>query len=237
MNGCLSRYFVPLRNETKELRLPTCHIQYSTAVRQAETLDEFLSLGRIERRTIRYHQPLCSGVTGYVTEQPLNRWGVFCWFQALVDADTVIIDPERAVDIVDTEEFTHVISSGDCSFRRQTLASPLEPGAHPGFDPMSRRPGNNLIQKTISLAVALTTGRRVSDERIRPRRVFRYVRIRNTRRGRKLNCGICGCRVRGRRGLVNLARYEETRRWGCKHPNGSRWQNAGVRVTAFSAGG
>ena len=97
---------------------------------------------------------------------------------------------------------------------------------------MSRRPGNNLIQKTISLAIALTTGRRVSDERIR-RRVeicsrCRYVRVRKTRRGRKLNCGICGCRVRGRNALVNLARYEETRRWGCKHPNGSRWQKAGI---------
>ncbi len=97
---------------------------------------------------------------------------------------------------------------------------------------MSRHPADNLVQKTISLAIALTSGRRVSDERIR-RRVeicsrCRYVRIGKTRRGRKLNCGICGCRVRGRRGLVNLARYEETRRWGCKHPKGSRWKKMGV---------
>ena len=83
---------------------------------------------------------------------------------------------------------------------------------------MSGRPGNNFIQKTISLAIALTTGRRVSDDRIR-RRIevcsrCRYVRIRKTKRGgRKLNCGICGCRLRVRRALVNLARYEETRRW------------------------
>jgi len=97
---------------------------------------------------------------------------------------------------------------------------------------MSRRPGNNLVQRTISLAIALATGRRVSDERIR-RRVeicsrCRYVRIRKTRRRRKLNCGICGCRLRGRRALINLARYEETRRWGCKHPKGSRWKEARV---------
>ena len=98
---------------------------------------------------------------------------------------------------------------------------------------MSRRPGDNLVQKTISLAIALTSGRRVSDERIR-RRVeicsrCRYVRIRKTRRGgRKLNCNICGCRLRGRHALINLARYEETPRCGCKHPDGSRWKKAGI---------
>ena len=95
------------------------------------------------------------------------------------------------------------------------------------------RPGPNLIRKTISLAIALTTGRRVSDERIR-RRVeicsrCRYVRTRKTRRGgRKLNCGICGCRLRGRRALINLARHEEARRWGCEPPDGSRWKKAGT---------
>jgi len=97
---------------------------------------------------------------------------------------------------------------------------------------MIKLPGDNLNQKTISLAIALTMGRHVNDERIR-RRVeicsrCRYVRVRKTKRGgRKLNCGICGCRLRGRRALVNLARYEETRRWGCKHPKGSRWKAQG----------
>ena len=84
----------------------------------------------------------------------------------------------------------------------------------------------------ISLAITWTTGRRVSDERIQLRVEIRsrcrYVRIRKTRGGvRKLNCGICGCRPRGRRALINLARYEETRRWGCKHPNDSRWKKRG----------
>jgi len=96
---------------------------------------------------------------------------------------------------------------------------------------MSRVP-QNLIQKTVSLAIALTTGRRVSDERIRRRIKIcarcRHVRVRKSRQGRKLNCGICGCRLRGRRGLINLARYEETRRYGCKHPKGSRWKARGV---------
>ena len=96
-----------------------------------------------------------------------------------------------------------------------------------------RHVGPNLVQKTVSLAIALTAGRRVSDERVR-RRVeicsrCRYVRVRKTRRrDRRLNCGICGCRLRGRHALINLVRYEETRRWGCKHPGGSRWKKAGV---------
>ena len=87
----------------------------------------------------------------------------------------------------------------------------------------------NLIQKTISLATALLTGKRISPERIRHRIQIcarcRYVRIRRTRRGaRRLHCNICGCRLSHRRLLINLARYEETRRWGCKHPRGSRWK-------------
>ncbi len=96
-----------------------------------------------------------------------------------------------------------------------------------------RRVGPNLVQKTISVATALLTGERISADRIRRRIEIcarcRYVRARKTRRGdRKLNCGICGCRLGGRRALINLARYEETRRYGCKHPRGSRWRKAAV---------
>jgi len=90
------------------------------------------------------------------------------------------------------------------------------------------RVGPRLIQKTVSLAIAITTGRRVSEERIQRRIKIcsrcRYVRVRE----RKLRCGICGCRLRGRRALINLARYEETHRYGCKHPKGSRWKTRGV---------
>jgi len=100
-----------------------------------------------------------------------------------------------------------------------------------GNDAM-KRPGPNLVRKTISLASALVAGQRVSIKRIR-RRIkvcarCRYVRVRKTRKGRKLNCRICGCRLRGDRSLINLARYEETARYGCKHPRGSRWKKKGV---------
>lgn len=50
----------------------------------------------------------------------------------------------------------------------QPVAMALGHGAPPGDVAMSR-PGQTLIEKTISLAIALTTGRRVSDERVRRR--------------------------------------------------------------------
>jgi len=95
---------------------------------------------------------------------------------------------------------------------------------------MSRVP-QNLIQKTVSLATAVLSGKRIPADRIR-RRVeicacCRYVRVRKRAR-QKLRCGICGCRLRGRRALINLAAYEETARYGCKHPKGSRWKSRGV---------
>ena len=37
---------------------------------------------------------------------------------------------------------------------------------------------------------------------------------------------ISGNAPRRKRALVNLARYEGTRPWGCKHPTGSRWKKA-----------
>ena len=95
-----------------------------------------------------------------------------------------------------------------------------------------KRPSRNLIRKTVSLASALVAGRRVANERI-CRRIeicarCPYVRIKRTRKGRKMLCRICGCRLRGNRSLINLARYEETKRYGCKHPRGSRWKKEGV---------
>jgi len=95
-----------------------------------------------------------------------------------------------------------------------------------------RKPGPGLVRKTITLASALVAGRCVIDERI-CRRIeicagCPYVRVKRTRKGRKVICRICGCRLRGNRSLINLARYEETARYGCKHPRGSRWKKAGV---------
>ena len=117
------------------------------------------------------------------------------------------------------------------SLRHATLATTVGDRSNIGNDAM-KRPGPNLIRKTISLASAIVSGRRISADRIRNRIEIcarcRFVRIRKTRNGRKLNCRICGCRLRGDRSLINLARYEETRHYGCKHPRGSRWKKSGV---------
>lgn len=42
-----------------------------------------------------------------------------------------------------------------------------------------------------------------------------------------MTCGICGCKLK-EKGLQNLARYEETKEYGCKHPDGSQWEKNGV---------
>ena len=47
--------------------------------------------------------------------------------------------------------------------------------------------------------------------------------------GPSLRCGVCGCKLRGQsNALVDLLRYEETSRYGCKHPKGSQWKKQGV---------
>ena len=94
------------------------------------------------------------------------------------------------------------------------------------------RMNQHLIRKTITLAMAILAGRRVSEERIR-RRVeicsrCRYLAIKGRAPRRVMRCKICGCRLKGKKAIVNLARYEENSRYGCKHPRGSRWKKAGV---------
>ena len=40
-------------------------------------------------------------------------------------------------------------------------------------------------------------------------------------------CWVCGCTRYGEK-LSNLVLFEETRKYGCKHPDGSKWQAEGV---------
>ena len=46
--------------------------------------------------------------------------------------------------------------------------------------------------------------------------------------GHVLRCGVCGCKLKDDNSLINLARYEEGEKYGCKHPDGSKWKEAGV---------
>jgi hypothetical protein len=55
------------------------------------------------------------------------------------------------------------------------------------------------------------------------------VQVRTTRRGNtKVWCGVCHYKLTGDRSIDYLARHEETKWSGCKHPEGSRWKAAGV---------
>tara|TARA_R110002020_G_scaffold123580_5_gene280254 strand:- start:165 stop:443 length:279 start_codon:yes stop_codon:yes gene_type:complete len=86
----------------------------------------------------------------------------------------------------------------------------------------------SLIQKTISYAKAVLTGKDVSQETLKKRLAicaecdWVTVSAHNLMR-----CGICKCKLKTT-GLQNLARYEETSGYGCKHPDGSQWKAGGV---------
>lgn len=83
-----------------------------------------------------------------------------------------------------------------------------------------------MFTKTFSLAKALLTGEDVGEERMLARLEVCKVCpvVKATPNG--MSCGICGCRIKGDKSLINLARYEETDQYGCKFKGGSRWKAA-----------
>lgn len=82
--------------------------------------------------------------------------------------------------------------------------------------------GLEILAKTVSLASALLTGVDVSREQLQARLAVCRTCDKVVQKGAIMRCGICDCSV-GESGLVNLARYQETGRYGCKHPEGSQW--------------
>lgn len=85
----------------------------------------------------------------------------------------------------------------------------------------------SIFAKTYTLAKALLTGETVSEERLRKRLEICRTCPNVEKNGNNMHCGICGCKVK-ESGLVNLARFEETNDYGCKHGDGSQWKANGV---------
>jgi len=88
------------------------------------------------------------------------------------------------------------------------------------------------LRKTVSVAKALATGKDIGEERMRKRLEICAACEKMVLRGDIMRCGICGCKVMDN-GLINLARYEETKDYGCKWTNedgytDSKWKRAGV---------
>lgn len=83
-----------------------------------------------------------------------------------------------------------------------------------------------MFQKTFTLAKALLSGETVSEERLKKRlEICSTCDKKRTNSRGEGRCGVCGCRLKGDKSLVNLARYEKP---GCKHPRGSKWERNGV---------
>jgi len=85
----------------------------------------------------------------------------------------------------------------------------------------------NIFQKALSAISALVSGETVGEMQMRKRvevcAQCEYVREANG----EMRCGICGCKISGDRGILNLAKFVETDSYGCKHPNGSQWKANG----------
>ena len=93
------------------------------------------------------------------------------------------------------------------------------------FEPEDNK---SLLGKTLSFAKAMLTGTDVGEERLKKRlEVCSTCDLVNKSQAGLMRCGICGCKLK-EKGLQNLARYEETAQYGCKHPSGSRWKANGV---------
>lgn len=90
---------------------------------------------------------------------------------------------------------------------------------------------STLASRLYSLASAVLSGEHVSPERVK-RRLEICVEcpysVKSKQHEAKSKCGICGCRIRGDKSLINLALYEETDAYGCKAPAGSKWKAEGV---------
>lgn len=102
--------------------------------------------------------------------------------------------------------------------------------------PAAGLPQKSLPEKMLSVAYALMFGKGVSLERRQKRFEIcskcEHVSISVRYNGTILTtCSICGCKVRNASSnvlLLSLAKYEETKQYGCRYPGGSRWKAAGV---------
>ena len=82
------------------------------------------------------------------------------------------------------------------------------------------------IRKPICLLTAVLYGKAVSPKRIKKRIKVceQCMKVEYFKNHSVMKCGICGCLLSKKNALINLARYEETKRYGCKHPDGSKWK-------------
>jgi len=86
-----------------------------------------------------------------------------------------------------------------------------------------------ILSKAISLGKALLAGEDVGEEALAKRiEICGACDLVKIDHFGNMNCGICGCKLTGSKALINLARYEETTEYGCKHPDGSQWKKNGV---------
>ena len=85
-----------------------------------------------------------------------------------------------------------------------------------------------IFKKAYSLASAVVSGDKISEDRIKARLAICIRCPLANRTYDPPKCSICGCKLKGDSSITNLVAYEETAQYGCKHPEGSQWKKAGV---------
>ena len=81
----------------------------------------------------------------------------------------------------------------------------------------------------MSVMSALVTGKYVSKERqLKRLEICHGCEKFTVNDSGKAECGVCGCKLDGDKKLIQLTAYEETKKYGCKHGDGSQWKKHGV---------
>jgi len=80
----------------------------------------------------------------------------------------------------------------------------------------------------MSVMSAMITGKYVSKKRQLKRLEICHACDKFTMKDEQPRCGVCGCKLDGDSKLIQLTAYEETKKYGCKHNDGSQWKKHGV---------
>lgn len=92
----------------------------------------------------------------------------------------------------------------------------------------TKREIKDYLKAIYPVALAIFRGTHISIERRLARlEVCGTCELLSVAGGRPM-CSICACTMGGSNALVSLVVFEETKHYGCHHPQGSRWKKNGV---------
>jgi len=86
----------------------------------------------------------------------------------------------------------------------------------------------DLVKGGLGILAAASGGEQVSETRRKVRLLIcsecEYLGL----RGEEPACSLCKCKLKDKSGVLSLVALEETEKYKCPYPGGSRWKKAGV---------